>query len=151
MRHYVESSPEPIESRLGGERGMRVHLLAVIASRMGITRAGDRLDLLQDAPRRPDREGEGREARRRGAGLPVRGAARGREEDGAFQATGFGKRISTLYIDPVTGVLFRKNLGGFEPGTDHTARLLHLVARSPDFEPKFPMREKHYPAGDTSF
>jgi len=66
------------------------------------------------------------------------------EKVGAFQATGFGKRISTLYIDPLTGVLFRKNLGGFEAGPDHTVKLLHLIARSPDFEPKFPMREKHY-------
>lgn len=143
MRHYVESSPEPIESRLGGERGMRVHLLAVIASRMGITR--EEIDSIFSKTllaAQTGREGVSRHVDEALGYLFAEQLIV--EKNRAFQATGFGKRISTLYIDPMTGVLFKKNMGGFEAGPDHTVRLLHLVARSPDFEPKFPMREKHY-------
>jgi helicase len=143
MRHYVESSPEPIESRLGGERGMRVHLLAVIASRMGVTR--EEIDSIFSKTllaAQTGREGVSRHVDEALGYLFAEQLIV--EKNGAFQATGFGKRISTLYIDPMTGVLFKKNMGGFEAGPDHTVRLLHLVARSPDFEPKFPMREKHY-------
>src|SRR5208283_1922285 len=59
-----------------------------------------------------------------------------------FQATGFGKRISTLYIDPLTGVLFKKNIGMIGSAEEQTIALLYLAARSPDFEPKFPVKEK---------
>jgi helicase len=143
IRHYVESSPEPIESRLGGERGMRVHLLAVIASRMGITREEvDSIFSKTLLAAQTGREGVSRHVDEALGYLFSEQLIV--EKNGAFQATGFGKRISTLYIDPMTGVLFKKNMGGFEAGPDHTVRLLHLVARSPDFEPKFPMREKHY-------
>ena len=49
-----------------------------------------------------------------------------------------------LYIDPVTGVLFRDSVRRAEPGRDFTAGILQLVASSPDFEPKFPLRSKDY-------
>ncbi|MDA4116446.1 MAG: DEAD/DEAH box helicase [Thaumarchaeota archaeon] len=143
MRHYVESSPEPIESRLGGERGMRVHLLAVIASRLSITR--EEIDSIFSKTLLAAQTGKETVARHVDEALGYLFAEQLVVEKGrAFQATGFGKRTSTLYIDPMTGVLFRKNMGGFEPGPDHTARLLYLVARSPDFEPKFPLRSEKY-------
>ncbi len=143
MRHYVESSPEPIESKLGGERGMRIHLLAVIASRMGIAR--EEIDSIFSKTLLAAQTGTESVARHVNDALGYLFSEQLIVEKArAFHATGFGKRISTLYIDPMTGVLFRKNLGGFEPGPDHTVRLLHLISRSPDFEPKFPMREKHY-------
>ena len=143
MRHYVESSPEPIESRLAGESRMRVHLLAVIASRLATTR--EEIGSIFSRTLLAAQTGEASVARHVDEALGYLFSEQlVVEKGGAFQATGFGKRISTLYIDPMTGVLFKKNLGGFEPGPDHTLRLLNLVAKSPDFEPKFPMREKHY-------
>jgi helicase len=143
MRRYVESSPEPIESRLGGERGMRVHLLAVIASRRGITR--DEIDSIFSKTLLAAQTGAGEVARHVDQALGYLFAEQlVVEKNGAFHATGFGKRISTLYIDPLTGVLFRKSMGSILEGPDNTARLLHLVAKSSDFEPKFPMREKHF-------
>lgn len=143
MRHYVESSPEPIESRLGGERGMRIHLLAVIASRMGMTRA--EIDSIFSKTLLAAQTGADSVARHVNDALGYLFSEQlVIEKSGKFLATGFGKRISTLYIDPVTGVLFRKNLGRFEQGPDNTIKFLHLVAKSPDFEPKFPMRERHY-------
>lgn len=143
VRHYVESSPEPIESRLAGERGMRVHLLAVIASRIGITR--EEIDSVFSKTLLAAQTGKEGVARHVDEALGYLFSEQlVVEKGGEFHATGFGKRVSTLYIDPLTGVLFRKNLRGFEPGPDHTMKMLHLVARSADFEPKFPMRERHY-------
>ncbi|HKT21782.1 MAG TPA: helix-hairpin-helix domain-containing protein, partial [Nitrososphaerales archaeon] len=63
---------------------------------------------------------------------------------GLFYATDFGLRVSMLYIDPVTAVKFRDGVRGAEPGKDYTVGLLHLVASTPDFEPKFPLRSKDY-------
>ena len=111
MRHYVESSPEPIESRLGGERGMRVHLLAVIASRMGITR--EEIDSIFSKTLLAAQTGTESVARHVNDALGYLFAEQLMvEKGGAFHATGFGKRISTLYIDPMTGVLFKKNMAG---------------------------------------
>jgi len=122
---------------------MRVHLLAVIASRLGSTR--EELDSIFSKTLLAAQTGAASVARHVDEALGYLFSEQLIvEKGGSFQATGFGKRISTLYIDPMTGVLFKKNLGGFEPGPDHTLRLLNLVAKSPDFEPKFPMREKHY-------
>jgi helicase len=143
MRHYVESSPEPIESRLAGESRMRVHLLAVIASRRGIAR--QEIDSIFSKTLLSAQTGTGSVGKHVDDAMGYLFSEQLIiEKNGMFQATGFGKRISTLYIDPVTGVLFKKKLGNFEPGTDNVAKLLHLVAKSPDFEPKFPMREKYY-------
>ncbi|HUI00196.1 MAG TPA: DEAD/DEAH box helicase [Nitrososphaerales archaeon] len=143
MRHYVEASPEPIESRLAGESRMRVHLLAVIASRLGTSR--DEIDSIFSKTLLAAQTGAADVAKHVDEALGYLFSEQlVVEKSGMFQATGFGKRISTLYIDPMTGVLFKKNLGGFEPGPDHTVRLLHLVSKSPDFEPKFPMRERHF-------
>jgi helicase len=143
MRHYVESSPEPIESRLAGESRMRVHLLAVIASRMGIAR--QEIDSIFSKTLLSAQTGAGSVGKHVDDAMGYLFSEQLIvEKNGKFQATGFGKRISTLYIDPVTGVLFKKKLGTLEPGADNVAKLLHLVAKSPDFEPKFPMREKYY-------
>ena len=143
MRHYVGSTPEPIESRLGGERGMRIHLLAVIASRIGITR--QEIDSIFSKTLLAAQIGAEKVARHVDQALGYLFAEQlVVERNRAFQATGFGRRVSTLYIDPVTGVLFKGSLGRFALGPDNTVGLLHLVAKSPDFEPKFPMREKYF-------
>ena len=55
LDHFTKTPPEPIESRLGGERGMRVHLLAAIAGSFGASRKDIDGALLQDAPRGADR------------------------------------------------------------------------------------------------
>jgi helicase len=61
-----------------------------------------------------------------------------------FYATDFGRRVSMLYIDPVTGVMFRDAIRRAEPGRNYTAGILQAVVSTPDFEPKFPLRSKDY-------
>jgi len=143
LDHFTTTPPEPIESRLGGERGMRVHLLAAIAGSFGASRKD--IDALfsktllaaQIGVERVGRYIDGALGYLLSEQLVV-------DKRGLFQATGFGKRVSTLYIDPVTGVLFKKSLGFIGGAEDTTIALLHLISRSPDFEPKFPLREKNY-------
>jgi helicase len=143
LDHFTKTPPEPIESRLGGDRGMRVHLLAAIAASFGMTRKevdelfSKTLLAAQIGPDRVSRHIDEALGYLLGEQLVV-------DKAGRFQATGFGKRVSTLYIDPVTGVLFKKSLAFIGSSEDPTIALLHLISRSPDFEPKFPLREKNY-------
>jgi len=141
LEHYAKDPPEPIRSRLAGEGAMRTHVLSTIATSTGLSK----VDL------------EGLFARTLLALQIGREKVRSHIEEafgyllsekliesrGAlFYATEFGRRVSILYIDPATGVLFRNAMKGLEPGRERTVGLLHLVARSPDFEPKFPLRSK---------
>jgi len=143
LDHFTKTPPEPIESRLGGERGMRVHLLAAIAASFGVTRK--EIDGLFSKTLLAAQIGEERVGRYIDGAL---GYLLSEElvvdRAGRFTATGFGKRVSTLYIDPVTGVLFKKSFGFIGQAEDTTVAMLHLISRSPDFEPKFPLREKNY-------
>jgi helicase len=144
LDHFVKTSPEPIESRLSGERGMRVHVLAAVAGGLGVSRLD--IDALFSKTLLAAQIGAARVRRHVDEALGyLLSEQLVVEKGGLFRATGFGKRVSTLYIDPMTGVLFRKTLEAVQPSPeDRTIGLLHLVARSPDFEPKFPLRERQY-------
>ena len=122
---------------------MRVHLLAAIASTFGSSRLD--IEALFSKTLLAAQIGSERVARHIDTAVGyLLSEQLVVEKGGLFQATGFGKRVSTLYIDPMTGVLFKKNLSAIARSEDHTLALIHLVTRSPDFEPKFPLREKQY-------
>jgi helicase len=143
LNHFASAAPEPIESRLSDERAMRVHTLATIASSMGLSK----LDI-QGLFRKTllaKQVGEARVGRLIDSALGYLLGERLLEERGPlFHATDFGKRVSMLYIDPVTGVQFREALRKANPSKALTAGLLYAVANCPDFEPKFPLRSKDY-------
>ncbi len=141
LEHFVNTPPEPIESMLGGEKGMRVHVLAAVAGSFGASRLD--IDALFSKTLLAAQLGKERLGRHIDSALGFLLAEQLIvQKVGLFQATGLGKRISTLYIDPLTGVLFKKNLGMVGSAEDETIALLYLAARSPDFEPKFPVKEK---------
>ena len=143
LEHYAKEPPEPIRSRLSDESAMRSHTLATVATGSGLSKAD--LDSL---------------FRKTLLALQVKPEAMGRlmekplgfllaerliESHGdLFYATDFGRRVSMLYIDPVTGVMFRDSVRRAEPGRNYTTGILQLVAGSPDFEPRFPLRSKDY-------
>jgi len=143
LEHYAKEPPEPIESRLSDESAMRSHTLATIATGSGLSKAdldslfGKTLLAMQVGPKETGRLTE------RALGYLL-GERLLESHGNLFYATDFGKRVSMLYIDPVTGVMFRDNVRRAEPGKDYTAGILHLVAASPDFEPRFPLRSKDY-------
>jgi helicase len=143
LEHYTKQPPEPIESRLSDEAAMRSHTLATIATGRGLSKAD--LDALfrETLLARQTSQAEVSRLTEKAMGYLL--SERLLESHGGlFYATAFGTRVSILYIDPVTAVLFRNAVRHAEPGKGYTAGLLHIVASSPDFEPKFPLRSKDY-------
>ncbi|MDG6954604.1 MAG: DEAD/DEAH box helicase [Nitrososphaerota archaeon] len=143
LEHYTKEPPEPIKSRLSDEASMRSHTLATIATGRGLSK-GD-LDSLFRETLLAREAGQAEVSKLTEKALGYLLSERLLESHGGlFYATDFGTRVSVLYIDPATAVLFRDAVRRAEPGRDYTAGLLHLVASAPDFEPKFPLRSKDY-------
>jgi helicase len=143
LEHYARDPPEPIESMLSEEGAMRFHMLAAVATGTGLSRRD--IDSLFGRTLLAMQVGAEKVGGLIDGALGYLHAERLVEsEGGIFRATDFGKRVSMLYIDPATGVLFREALKGGEPGRSYSTGLLHVVAQSPDFAPKFPLRSKDY-------
>ncbi len=143
LDHFAKEPPEPIKSRLAEEGAMRVHTLATIASSSGLSKLD--VQSLFERTLLSMQIGAKRVERLIESGLGYLLAERLVEPRGdLFYATDFGKKVSMLYIDPVTGVQFREAIRKMQPGKIYTAGLLHVVSSSPDFEPKFPLRSKDY-------
>jgi len=138
---YIRGKPEPITSQLSDEGVLRTHLLATIASLPGLSEEdiydffSKTLFMLQY--RRPTvkirlsrclstllRDGLIEKIGRR------------------YMATDFGKRISLLYIDPETGVLFKEALQRSRVGGKYDAGIIHLISIAPDMSPKLALRSK---------
>jgi helicase len=143
LEHYAKDPPEPIESMLSEEGAMRFHMLAAVATGTGLSRRD--IDNLFGRTLLAMQVGAEKVGRLADGALGYLNAERLVEtKGGLFYATDFGRRVSMLYIDPATAVLFREALKRGEPERSYTAGLLHLVAQSPDFAPKFPLRSKDY-------
>jgi helicase len=143
LDHYANEPPEPIKSRLADEAAIRMHTLATIATSSGQSKTELR-SLFKDTLL-SRQIGEDRVWRLVEGALGYLISERLIEGTGErLNATDFGRRVSMLYIDPATGVLFRDAIRKLEPGETHVTGLLHLLAKSPDFEPKFPLRAKDY-------
>jgi helicase len=143
LEHYAKEPPEPIKSRLSDESAMRSHTLATIATGSGLSKAD--LDSLFGKTLLAMQVGADGIRKLTEKALGYLLAERLMESHGGlFYATDFGRRVSVLYVDPVTAVMFRDAVRRAEPGRNYTAGLLQLVAGSPDFEPKFPLRSKDY-------
>ncbi len=143
LEHYANQPPEPIESRLSGEGAMRFHTLATVATSSGISKGG--IDSLFGRTLLARRTGEGEMRKLTEGALGYLLGERLVESHGdLFYPTDFGRRVSILYVDPATGVAFREAVRKAEEGRDYTTGLLRVVAETPDFEPKFPLRSKDY-------
>jgi helicase len=139
LKNYALAEPERIWSKLGAEKVLRPHVLATIATRFantedGLTRffaktfyafqydpkmiKGKLGDILSFLHREQMVEFEGEE----------------------LKATRFGRRVSELYIDPVSAVILRD---GLYTRAKHVTEVsfLHLISRTPDISPKlYPRR-----------
>lgn len=143
LEYYAKGPPEPIKSRLADEAAMRMHTLATVATSSGLPRS--EVQALFRTTLLAQQVGEQRVWKLVEAAmgyLIVEGLVEAKGD--RFFATEFGRRVSMLYIDPATGVLFRNALRKAEPDKSYTTGLLELIAKSPDFEPKFPLRSKDY-------
>ena len=133
MENYVLGEPERLYSRLAQEAALRGHTLAAIASDYAHTEQGlldffggtfygyhyptGNIQLIIGAILRY---------------LRLEGMIRYKGD--YIYATDFGRRVSELYIDPLTAVVLRDGLrGGALDVTDFT--WFHLVCHTPDMRP----------------
>ncbi|MEW6417062.1 MAG: DEAD/DEAH box helicase [Nitrospirota bacterium] len=129
FENYIKGEPEKIDSQLANESALRTHILASIAGVFTRNRA-ELMDFLENTFF----------AHQKGTAYltPITDKIiEFLEEEGMIVfkkgnllATSFGRRISELYIDPLTGVILRDALR--DPKEKETFALLHMVARTPD-------------------
>lgn len=141
LNNYIKGEPEPLRSKLYGESALRFHLLATVASLPGITDA-EITNLLSKSLLAIQYKHATIQSR-------VSNAMDYLEDEGLIERRGkryiaseFGKRVSTLYIDPETGVIFRRAINIADKNKHHLLGFLHLIVSSPDFAPKFPLRNR---------
>ncbi|HME18713.1 MAG TPA: DEAD/DEAH box helicase [Nitrososphaerales archaeon] len=143
LEHYANEPPEPIRSRLAEESAMRSHTLAAVATASGLSKADLNGLFSRTLLARQLGEEEVGKLTDRALGYLL-GERLVESHGGLIYATDFGRRVSILYIDPATGVMFRDSMRKAGEGGTYTVGLLHLVGRCPDFEPKFPLRSKDF-------
>ncbi|MGI0017450.1 MAG: DEAD/DEAH box helicase [Nitrosotalea sp.] len=140
--YYINGTPEPISSKLTGDKALRIHLLSFVSTNPGI-KGEDIIEFFSKTL-------SGSQERKTTIKFHIQISLRYLESEdfvkqkgGRYIATEFGKRTSTLYIDPLTAVLFRKSLENISTN-GHTLGLLHIITISEDFFPKFSLRNKDY-------
>jgi len=134
LTNYVLAQPERIWSKLGVEKVLRTHVLATIASEFAYSEKGvyDFFGKTLYAFQYDLRAIKGVIAKI----LKFLYDEEMIEANGTgIQATQFGKRVSQLYIDPVSAIIIRDGLNSRAPKLSDLS-FLHMVAHTPDMFPK---------------
>ena len=141
--YYINGTPEPISSKLTGDKALRIHVLSFISTNPGI-KSEEMTDFFLKTL-------FGFQERKSTIQFKIKitlsyleSEELVKQKGNRFIATEFGKKTSMLYIDPFTSVLFRKSLQKISKRKRHTLGLLHLLTSSEDFFPKFSLRNKDY-------
>jgi helicase len=139
IKNYVLADSERIWSKLGAEKVLRPHVLATVATRFANSEDGlvnffaKTFYAFQYDPKMIKSK--------LGAILRFLNREEMVEFDGdELKATKFGRRVSELYIDPVSAVVLRD---GLYTRAKHVTDVsfLHLISRTPDISPKlYPRR-----------
>ena len=131
---FVLAKPERIWSKLGVERILRSHVLATIASEFARSEQGiyDFFGRTLYAYQYDLRAIKGLIAKilkflYREEMIRVEGAE--------IRATRFGRRVSQLYIDPLSAIIIREGLLNRAPRISEIS-FLHMVAHTPDMFPR---------------
>lgn len=141
MENYVLAKPEKLWSKLGVEKVLRPHVLSTVAAGFARSESG-----LQEffAKTFYAHQYDPRAIRSKISEiLQFLYKERMVEVEGdKIYATEFGRRVSELYIDPVSAVMIRDGL--YRGAQDITElSFLHLIARTPDLAPKmYPRRRE---------
>ncbi len=141
--YYINGIPEPVSSKLTGDKALRIHVLSLISTVPGI-QSDEIVDFFSKTL-------SGSQEKRPIIKFKIQIAIRYLESEdlikqkgGRFIATEFGKKTSTLYIDPLTAVYFRKAIQKISPKNHHTFGILYTITSCEDFFPKFSLRNKDY-------
>jgi helicase len=138
---YLNGSLEPISSQANEERYFRTMALATITARPGVTlsQLGRFFSNMLIAREQGDKYV---------MSLVTKGLEFLRSENlirsikGRYLATELGYRISTLYIDPLTGITFRDFIKLCEQKQPTELDVLYAIISSEDFEPRLPLRAR---------
>ncbi len=136
---YLDAEPEAVESKLGTEPALRVHILAVIATEHVRTEA----ELFRFMERTfYAHQGDVQDIEGRIQAVLTFLEAEGFIRRGEFlNPTLFGRRTSDLYIDPLSAVELRKALTAKEEGSAFS--YLHAICATPDMS-KLYLRQRDY-------
>jgi len=141
FERYIHGRPEPIRSKLVDDRAIRVHLLSTIAILPGIKKE-EINDLFSKTLLAKQYRSSTIRSKIESAldYLVLEEMVKSKGE--RLVASGFGKRISLLYIDPLTAVEFKRAVIAAEKGNKHTLGFLHILTDCADFYPKLQLRNK---------
>ena len=141
--YYINGTPEPISSKLTNDKSLRTHILSFISTTPGIKNE-ELIDFFSQTL-------AGSQERQSTIKFKIQITLRYleseelvKQKNDRYVATEFGKKTSTLYIDPLTAVLFRKSLQHITGKRSHTLGILHLITICEDFFPQFSLRNKDY-------
>jgi len=159
-KNYIHGEPEKITSKLGVEPVLRTHILALIAGGVCSTRkelveffektfyAFQYQDMVQ-LKRHLDKvlnllEGFGfvSVSKSTGSDEPFKPAYIWEEDDSSLKATLIGRRVSELYIDPLTADFIIKCFSRLNEPTFFT--ILHMIANCNEMKPSLSLRKKDF-------
>ena len=128
--HYLLSEPEEISSKLKSETALRFHLLAAIASELTTNRT--ELDGLISNTFYSSQDDQRKIAHHISSALEFLNTGELIQIDlnDGYSATRLGKRVSQLYIEPETAILFRDVFSELDSHSE--LGILHLVCHSKD-------------------
>jgi helicase len=132
--NYLLGETEEIFSKLGSESVLRSHILALIATST-INSKSSLMDFLNSTFFAHQTTMLGMEEAVEGVLDFLRGEEMLREED-HFKASFFGRRVSDLYIDPISAVKMRDALRAFKPGMGAFG-FIHAACATPDMLPLY--------------
>ncbi len=141
--YYVNGSPEPIESQLTNDKALRIHILSHIVSNPGIKNE----ELFEFFSKTL----AGLQTRKNTLRFSIEIAKKFLlrenlivQKGERFASTEFGKKVSMLYIDPLTAIYFRRGIEMVSENKRHTLGFLHIISSCEEFFPKFSLRNRDY-------
>jgi helicase len=130
LDHYLLSETEAINSKLGTEPALRNHLLALIASEIAETE--EEIDRFIQGTFFAHLEDIWTISGRIQSTLIFLVENDLVQYDDRYRATRFGKKTSSLYIDPLSAVRLRKAIENVAEGKILDLAILHAVSATPD-------------------
>jgi len=150
--HFVLGVPEPIVSQLMDERALRVHVLGILASKPKMLKS----ELLHFFEQTFLSKYQGSQT----IGFEIESLLTFLTNEkliimrnDLLMPTKFGKRVSLLYIDPKTGIKFKKNLDSYKGNIydinnfsanryeNNVINFLYWICDCYDFYPKLTLRQ----------
>lgn len=141
--YYVNGIPEPIESKITDDKSLRIHVLSLIVTSPGIKKE----EILDFFLQTLGGLQSTKSTIKFGIDIATKYLLTENfiiNKGDRYVATDFGKKVSKLYIDPITATYFRDSLELVTQERKHTFGFLHLISNCEEFFPKFSLRIKDH-------